>query len=148
MAAFLEYVKEVMSLFFSFNFNNQKYIEAYNAFLESPDANSGGRVMLIIFIVVLVLLIISLVLLIAWAIIKIIRMRKKVNGYDEKAMMEEIERLNLELYDVTKEKDRILSLHREADGVYAPVVEAGGADRRRQEFCLSDPGHLSCSHHA
>ena len=41
-------------------------------------------------------------------------------------MKEEIERLNLELYDVTREKDRILALSREADGVYSPVIEAGG----------------------
>ncbi len=123
MAAFLDYVKEVLSLFFSFNFNSQKYTEAYNAFNESTDA--GGRVMLIIFIVVLVLLIVSLILLIVWMSFKLFR-KKKAQGYDEKAMMEEIERLNLELYDVTREKDRILSLHREADGVYSPVIEAGG----------------------
>ena len=80
--------------------------------------------MFVIFILVGVAFVVSCVLLIIWGVKKIFR--KTGKGLDEQKMKEEIERLNLELYDVTREKDRILSLSREADGVYSPVIEAGG----------------------
>ena len=130
MDAFLKYAREIFRLFFSLNFNSDRYADAYNTFTVNSD--SGGKAMLVIFIIILVLLIISLILLVVWGTIKLVRhIRRNKDGYDRQKMMEEIERLNLELYDVTREKDRILSLSRNADGVYSPVVEAGGGSGGR-----------------
>ena len=105
-----------------YNISNsmKEYGDAYAALNNNP----LGVVWTVIFIVILVLFIVSIVLLIIWGIRKIFK--KKDKGYDEQKMKEEIERLNLELYDVTREKDKILSLQREADGVYSPVVSSGG----------------------
>ena len=80
----------------------------------------GGWVVFIIMLLLLIGLIGALVAIAIYYIAHFIRGRSKKN---EKAMMQEIERLNLELYDTVREKDRILSL---ATGT-KPVAGAAGA---------------------
>ena len=122
MNAFFDYMKSLFTLIFTKPFNVPEYGNIFADY--SQDFGVWGYVMFILFIVVLVVLIVSLVLLIIYGIKRIFK--RKTKGYNEKAMMEEIERLNLELYDVTREKDRILSLSREAEGAYSPTISAGG----------------------
>ena len=126
MDAFRDYIQYIFT-----HFSAEGFQTAYASY--SPYFNTEGTIMFIVFVVILALLAISLVLLIIWGLKKIIKKKNK-EGYDEAKLLEEIERLNLELYDVTREKDRILSLTREADGVYSPVVNGlpsgvGGGNR-------------------
>ena len=123
MSGFLSYVKALFMTLFSKNaLNPNEYIRVYSE--NQPQFAVPGTIMFVIFILIGVAFVVSCVLLIIWGVKKIFR--KTGKGLDEQKMKEEIERLNLELYDVTREKDRILSLSREADGVYSPVIEAGG----------------------
>ena len=68
----------------------------------------GGWVIFIIVLLLLLGIIGALFALTVFAIGKLSRGRVKNN---EKAMMQEIERLNLELYDAVREKDRILGIN-------------------------------------
>ena len=122
MTAFFDYVKQLFIVVFTKPFNVQDYGRVFANY--SSDFGVWGYVMFVLFILLLVVLTASLILLIIYACKRIFR--KKPKGYNEKAMMEEIERLNLELYDVTREKDRILSLSREAQGAYSPTITGGG----------------------
>ena len=123
MSGFLNYVREFFLIIFSKNLlNPNEYIRIYAEY--QPQFKVPGTIMFAIFALVLVAFLVSIILLIIWGFKKLFR--KTGKGLDEQKMREEIERLNLELYDVTREKDRILALSREADGVYSPVIEAGG----------------------
>ena len=123
MSGFFNYVKAFFMTILSKNLlNPNEYIRVYAEY--QPQFGVPGTIMFVIFILVGVAFFTSLILLIIWGIKKLFKGKGK--GFNEQKMREEIERLNLELYDVTREKDRILSLSREADGVYSPVVEAGG----------------------
>ena len=123
MSGFLNYVREFFMIIFSKNLlNPNEYIRIYAEY--QPQFKVPGTIMFAIFALVLVAFLTSLVLLIIWGIKKLFR--KTGKGLTEQKMREEIERLNLELYDVTREKDKILALSREADGIYSPVIEAGG----------------------
>ena len=123
MSGFLNYVKALfMTLFSSNALNPNEYIRVYSQY--QPQFAVPGTIMFVILVLVGLAFVASCVLLLIWAFKKIFK--KKSKGLDEEKMKEEIERLNLELYDVTREKDRILSLSREAEGVYSPIVEAGG----------------------
>ncbi|MCR5185386.1 MAG: hypothetical protein K6C32_04860 [Bacilli bacterium] len=126
MSGFLNYVRSFFLTIFSKNvLNPNEYIRVFAEY--QPQFGVPGTIMFVIFVLVGVAFVTSAILLIIWAIRKIFRPRGK--GLNEQKMKEEIERLNLELYDVTREKDRILALSREADGIYSPVVEAGGGGR-------------------
>ena len=123
MNGFLDYVKALFGVIFSKNaFNPKEYIRVFSD--NQPQFAALGTVMYVIFLVVLALFATSIILILIYAFKKVFR--KKSKGLDEQKMKEEIERLNLELYDVTREKDRILSLSREAEGVYSPSIRAGG----------------------
>ena len=125
MASFFNYVAAFFGTVFSANILN---VNQYSQIYAQNVGGFGfpGFLMFILFIVALVVLILSLIVLIVVSLRNLIIYHRKRKGYDEAKMMEEIERLNLELYDVTREKDRILSLQREADGVYAPTISGGG----------------------
>ena len=123
MSGFLNYVRAFFMTIFSKNLlNPNEYIRVFAEY--QPQFGVPGTIMFVIFVLVGVAFLTSAVLLIIWGIKKIFK--KSGKGLDEQKMREEIERLNLELYDVTREKDRILALSREADGVYSPVIEPGG----------------------
>ena len=123
MSGFLNYVRSFFMTIFSKNLlNPNEYICVYAEY--QPQFGVPGTIMFVIFVLVGVAFVTSAILLIIWGIKKIFK--KTGKGLNEQKMKEEIERLNLELYDVTREKDRILALSREADGVYSPVIEAGG----------------------
>ena len=123
MSGFLNYVRAFFMTIFSKNLlNPNEYIRVFAEY--QPQFGVPGTIMFVIFVLVGVAFVTSAVLLIIWGIKKIFK--KSGKGLDEQKMKEEIERLNLELYDVTREKDRILALSREADGVYSPVIEPGG----------------------
>ena len=123
MSGFFNYVKAFFMTILSKNLlNPNEYIRVYAEY--QPQFGVPGTIMFVIFILIGVAFFTSLILLIIWGIKKLFKGRGK--GFNEQKMREEIERLNLELYDVTREKDRILALSREADGVYSPVIDAGG----------------------
>ena len=122
MGAFFGFLGETIRSFFQGKFLPSDISTIYAAY--SSDFGVPGMIMFIILMVLLAALALCLLIFFFLGVKRIFRRRPK--GYDEKKMMEEIERLNLELYDVTREKDRILSLSREADGIYAPTVSAGG----------------------
>ena len=135
---FLLYVNGVFTTLFThignlftgkYQFAPQDYVVVYANY--SPQFGVPGTIMFIIFIIVGVLFVASIVLLLIWAIRKVFK--KGAKGGNEEKMKEEIERLNLELYDVTREKDRILALSREAEGAYSPIIEAGGNGGTRKE---------------
>ena len=122
MNAFFGFLGETVRSIFQGKFFPQDISTIYAAY--SSDFGLPGTIMFVVLIVLLVALALSLLIFFFLGLKRLFRRRPK--GYDEKKMMEEIERLNLELYDVTREKDRILSLSREADGIYAPSINAGG----------------------
>ena len=122
MNAFFGFLGETIRSIFQGKFLPQDISTIYAAY--SSDFGVPGTILFVVLIVLLVALALSLFIFFFIGAKRLFRRRPK--GYDEKKMMEEIERLNLELYDVTREKDRILSLSREADGIYAPTVSAGG----------------------
>ena len=122
MNAFFNFLGETIRSIFRGKFLPDDIATIYAA--NSQDFGVPGTILFVVLIVLLAALALSLLVFFFLGLKRLFRRRPK--GYDEKKMMEEIERLNLELYDVTREKDRILSLSREADGIYAPTVSAGG----------------------
>ena len=122
MSAFFNFLGEMIRSIFRGKFFPNDLATIYAA--NSADFGVPGTIMFIVLLVLLSALALSLLIFFFLGLKRLFRRRPK--GYDEKKMMEEIERLNLELYDVTREKDRILSLSREADGIYAPSINAGG----------------------
>ncbi|MBE6136079.1 MAG: hypothetical protein E7181_02275 [Erysipelotrichaceae bacterium] len=122
MSAFFGFLGETIRSIFQGRFFPNDISTIYAAY--SSDFGVPGVILFVVLIILLVALAVALLIFIFLGLKKLFRRRPK--GYDEKKMMEEIERLNLELYDVTREKDRILSLSREADGIYAPSINAGG----------------------
>ena len=122
MNGFFGFLGETIRSIFQGKFFPNDIATIYAAY--SNEFGVPGTIMFVVLIVLLAALALSLLVFFFLGLKRLFRRRPK--GYDEKKMMEEIERLNLELYDVTREKDRILSLSREADGIYAPTVNAGG----------------------
>ena len=122
MSAFFGFLQETIRSIFQGKFFPDDISTIYAAY--SSEFGVPGLIMFVVLLVLLAALALSLLIFFFLGLKKLFKRRPK--GYDEKKMMEEIERLNLELYDVTREKDRILSLSREADGIYAPTVSAGG----------------------
>ena len=122
MSAFFGFLGETIRSIFQGKFFPADISTIYAAY--SSDFGVPGTILFVVLIVLLVALAAALLIFFFLGLKRLFRRRPK--GYDEKKMMEEIERLNLELYDVTREKDRILSLSREADGIYAPSISAGG----------------------
>ena len=122
MKAFFGFLGEVFRSVFQGKFLPDDISTIYAAYYS--EFGVPGTIMFVVFLALLAALALCLLILFFLGLKKLFKRRPK--GYDEKKMMEEIERLNLELYDVTREKDRILSLSREADGIYSPTISAGG----------------------
>lgn len=92
----------------------------------------GGWILFVLVLILLVAIVVGLVLLIIYIIRKVAAKGKHGN---EQKMLEEIERLNLELYDVTMERDSILNLKREYEGL--PTLESsieGKKDGKKTEI--------------
>ncbi|MDY6430161.1 MAG: hypothetical protein SPL02_03165 [Bacilli bacterium] len=137
MGAYFDYLKESLQEFFgglfSGNFDSAKLGEM----LAQNSSNFGavGWIFFVLFIIFAVALVVCLILLAIYLIKRLLKRRKK--GMTEEKMMEEIERLNLELFDVTREKDRILGLHREAEGL--PNVDNSLGDKKGKEAIKGGP---------
>ena len=128
MSAYFEFLRLTLTSIFTELFSAgfaptfAKIGDAFNVY--SASFGVGGW---IVFVIMLLLLIGLIGALIAVTIYFIRHAaRNKAKKGTEKAMMEEIERLNLELYDVVREKDRILGLHT-SDRTSFGNAYAGGA---------------------
>lgn len=111
--------KSVSSFFqgspMSFSEQQVEYENAFNVY--SVNFSAGGWVMYVLFIILLAAIVTGLVLLIVFGIKKLIEYIKKKKGHDTDKLLKEIEELNLELYDVTMEKNRILELSKQSEGL-------------------------------
>ena len=107
---FLRYsLKAVFVDMFQIGFNNA-FINIGDAFNQySRSFGIGGWTVFVIMLLLLVGLIGALFAFIIYFIRHGLRNKAKKNN--EKAMMEEIERLNLELYDAVREKDKIIGMN-------------------------------------
>ena len=109
MSAFFGFLGETLRSIFQGKFMPNDISTIYAAY--SSEFGVPGLIMFVVLLVLLAALALALIIFFLLGVKKLFKRRPK--GYDEKKMMEEIERLNLELYDVTREKDRILSLSRD-----------------------------------
>ncbi len=135
MSAYFEYLKEMIIAFFQNLgtwFNNRfaypwspvpGQFEHYHSLFAtySPDFGVGGWIFFVIFAILLIALVGGLCFLIFWLIRKYVRFRR--SAANEERLQAEVERLNLELYQTIKEKDRVLGLQVRSLGVPAPVGE-------------------------
>jgi len=101
------------------------YKDYFNAY--SLQFTIGDWIMFVLFILLFVALVVCLVLLIIYLIKKIFANKQKKN---EAKMLDEIERLNLELYDTMREKDRIIGLNRAGDGAGLSMEGVGGGSSK------------------
>ena len=111
--------KSISSLFsgspMSFADQQLEYESAFNAY--SVNFSVGGWVMFVLVILLLACVVAGLIILIIYAIRKLIESHRKKKGMDPEKLLKEIEELNLELYDATMEKNRVLELAKQAEGI-------------------------------
>lgn len=122
MGVYFEYLGELLKQFF-IDFGNffkdvfaspwakvPDNVAYYNSLFTqySPDFGVGGWIFFVLFIILFAAFILGLLFLIFLGLRKYIRFVKK--EIDKEKLEETIERLNYELYNAIKEKDRILSL--------------------------------------
>ena len=88
----------------------------------------GGWIMYVLVLILFVAAIAGLILLIIFGIRRLVINHKKKKGSTEQKLIEEIEDLNLELYDVTMEKERILGLMKEGNGI--PTLNGSGNGKK------------------
>ena len=131
MTAYFNYLNEVLSVFaksvsslfsgkpMSFSEQSYAYTSAFNTY--SVSFSVGGWIMYVLVILLFVTLITGLVMFLIWLFKKVFK--RKGKGGNEQVLMEEIEKLNLEVYELTMEKNRILGLSKEGKGV--PTTMAG-----------------------
>ena len=128
MSAYFEFLRLTLTSIFTELFSAgfaptfAKIGDAFNVY--STSFGVGGWIVFVIMLLLLVGLIGALIAITIYFIRH--AARNKAKKGTEKAMMEEIERLNLELYDVVREKDRILGLHT-SDRTSFGNAYAGGA---------------------
>ncbi len=102
------------------------YHEVFEAY--SSGFGVGGWIFYVLMIVLAVCIVGSIVALLYYFIRKLMLRPKTKKGQEER-MREEIERLNLELYDAIREKDRILGLQtRERAGLSGDIKPKDGED--------------------
>lgn len=103
------------------NFKNYSdYLSAY-----SPEFGAGGWIMFVLFLIVFIGLIAGLCFLLFLLIKRYVKFAKTELDKDE--LRRQIERLNYELYDMMKERDRILDLKMKSlgiDGSKKPLGES------------------------
>ena len=137
MAAYFEYLKEMIVAFFQ-NLGTwfrmrwadpwgpvPNEFAQYNSLFAnySPDFGVGGWIFFVLFAILLLALIGGICFLIFWLIRKYVRFRKST--ISEERLKQEVERLNLELYQTIKEKDRVLGLQVRSLGVNSPDLGEG-----------------------
>ncbi len=145
MAAYFEYLKEMIIAFFQnlgtwFNMRFAcpwapvpSQFEYYNSLFAtySPQFGFGGWLFFVIFAILLVALIGGICFLIFWVIRKYVRFRKSTAS--EEKLQAEVERLNLELYQTIKEKDRVLGLQVRSLGVGGSLGEGNAIVAKDEE---------------
>jgi hypothetical protein len=138
MSAYFEYLKEMIIAFFQNlgTWFNMRYAQPwapvpnefayYNSLFDSysPNFGVGGWIFFVLFAILFVALIGGLCFLIFWLIRKYVRFRKSTAN--EERLQAEVERLNIELYQTIKEKDRVLGLQVRSLGVNAPADNGEG----------------------
>lgn len=80
------------------------------------DFGVGGWIFYVLMIVLAIIVVGALGLLLFLGIRKAVLRSRRAKGSNEEKMLEEIERLNLELYDTKRENDKLLGLTREYSG--------------------------------
>ena len=96
----------------------------------SPSFGVGGWILYVFVLLLFIAAIAGLVLLLVFGIRKLVNEHKKKKGSTEQKLIEEIENLNIELYDVTMEKQRILGLMKEGEGIPA---SGSGSGKKKDE---------------
>ena len=137
MAAYFEYLKEMIVAFFQ-NLGTwfrmrwadpwgpvPNEFAQYNSLFAnySPNFGVGGWIFFVLFAILLLALIGGICFLIFWLIRKYVRFRKST--ISEERLKQEVERLNLELYQTIKEKDRVLGLQVRSLGVNSSDLGEG-----------------------
>ena len=140
MGAYFDYLRESLRLFFqnigglfTGGFNMDAFNKAHADVLAANASEFGalGWVFFVLFLVLFVAIIACLIVLVIYGLKRILKRRKK--GMNEEKLLEEIERLNLELYDAQREKERVLGLAKLADGLPAAPVSAAPRGGRKAE---------------
>lgn len=123
MSYYFDYLAALLRLWFGNlpAFFSGQLVGPSNDLLTSYGASFGvgGWILFVLVLILLVAIAVGIVLLIIYLIRRLLAKGKHGN---EQKMLEEIERLNLELYDVTMERDSILNLKREYEGI--PTLES------------------------
>lgn len=152
MAAYFEYLKEMIVAFFENlgTWFNMRYacpwapvpseFEHYNSLFAtySPNFGVGGWIFFVLFAILLIALVGAICFLIFWLIRKYVRFRRSTAN--EERLQQEVERLNLELYQTIKEKDRVLGLQVRSLGVNAPNAGEGNAVIGEEEGKIAEQG--------
>ena len=99
----------------SFKDQQLAYGSAFNTY--SVGFSVGGWIMYVLMILLLAALVTGIVLIIIYVIRRILEHRAIKKGANEEKLIKEIEELNLELYDATMEKERMLKLVKQAQGI-------------------------------
>ena len=135
MTAYFNYLAEVLRVFaksvgslfkgspMSFNEQSTAYTSAFKTY--SVSFSVGGWIMYVLVILLFAALLTGIVLFLIWLFKKVIKKKGKGN---EDVLRDEIERLNLELYETTMEKNRILGLSKEGKGVPTGMSGKDGKD--------------------
>jgi hypothetical protein len=131
MSAYFDYLKAMLSNIGGI-FTGE-FPSAENSTLSTYAGDFGvtGWVLYVIFLLLLIALVAGLVLLVIYLVKKLIA--KKAKGATEQKMLEEIERLNLELYDMSREKDKLLNLKREADGIPTGLASGEEGEEKKEK---------------
>jgi hypothetical protein len=114
---FTQFFRDIGSIF-TFKYRFLESMGVYTNIFRSQSAQFGvgGWIVFVVVFLLLLTFFTFAVLLFIYLIIRIFS-RLRVHGKNEAKMLEEIERLNLELYDTIREKDRITGLIRSQDGL-------------------------------
>ena len=116
-AVMRQFVANIGSLFAGTSTINDHFSGYHSLFaIYSGSFGVGGWIFYVLMIVLAIIAVGALGLLLFIGIRKAVLHSKKAKNANEEKMLQEIERLNLELYDVRRENDKLIGLSREYGG--------------------------------
>ena len=140
LSAILQQIgSNIANLFAGGGFNVIDHFNRFHQIFLAYQANFGidGWIFFVLMIVLAIVIVGGLAFLLILGFRRL-RLRGKAASQNEAKMLEEIERLNLEIYDLRTENDKLMGLTRLGEGI-DPSSIAGGGPRGKKEEALGGP---------
>ena len=134
--------QNIAGIFTGRGFNVIEHFNGYHQIFLAYQADFGpaGWIFFVLMIVLAIVIVGGLAYLLILAFRKL-RLKGKAGSKNEEKMLDEIERLNLEIYDLRQENDKLIGLTRVGDGLDASAI----AGRGKKEDTAGGPRFIRLS---